>query len=60
MAAGLEKGRGEGIKSYYKQKIEENEVSLAAKIQNLRRLEAQRNELNSRGQYILNSVCGAL
>eukprot|EP00741_Cyanophora_paradoxa_P004303 tig00000792_g4177.t1 len=51
-------GRGEGsgsegpsavgIKSYYHQKIEELEIIIRDKTQNLRRLEAQRNELNSR------------
>jgi 26S proteasome regulatory subunit T6 len=38
----------EGIKSYYLQKIEESEVLIRDKTENLRRLEAQRNELNSK------------
>jgi 26S proteasome regulatory subunit T6 len=38
----------EGLKSYYKTKIEELEASIIDKQQNLRRLEAQRNELNSK------------
>ncbi|KXS22371.1 26S protease subunit [Gonapodya prolifera JEL478] len=37
----------EGIKSYYKNKIESLELVINAKTQNLRRLEAQRNQLNS-------------
>eukprot|EP00027_Filamoeba_sp_ATCC50430_P006982 CAMPEP_0168558814 /NCGR_PEP_ID=MMETSP0413-20121227/10181_1 /TAXON_ID=136452 /ORGANISM="Filamoeba nolandi, Strain NC-AS-23-1" /LENGTH=394 /DNA_ID=CAMNT_0008589981 /DNA_START=77 /DNA_END=1264 /DNA_ORIENTATION=+ len=38
----------EGIKAYYLQKIEECEVKIREKTENLRRLEAQRNELNSK------------
>jgi 26S proteasome regulatory subunit T6 len=38
-----------GLKSYYSQKIEELEVILREKEQNVRRLEAQRNEWNSKG-----------
>lgn len=37
-----------GIKTYYKSKIEELEIVLSEKEQDLRRLEAQRNELNSK------------
>lgn len=39
-----------GIRSYYLQKIEEAEVICREKAQNLRRLEAQRNELNAKGK----------
>lgn len=39
----------EGLKAYYKAKIEEAELAVRNKTQNLRRLEAQRNELNSKG-----------
>lgn len=39
---------GEGLRPYYKSKIEEMEIALREKTQNLRRLEAQRNDLNSR------------
>eukprot|EP00899_Mesostigma_viride_P007408 jgi/Mesvir1/16669/Mv15071-RA.1 len=39
---------GDGLKGYYKTKIEEMEMALRDKTQNLRRLEAQRNELNSK------------
>jgi|TARA_B110000003_G_scaffold34320_1_gene31672 hypothetical protein len=38
-----------GLRAYYDAKIEELEVRLRDKTQNLRRLEAQRNELNGRG-----------
>ncbi|KAJ1616909.1 26S proteasome AAA-ATPase subunit RPT6a [Pavlovales sp. CCMP2436] len=41
-------GEGDGIYSYYQSKIEELEVIVRDKTQNLRRLEAQRNELNSK------------
>jgi 26S proteasome regulatory subunit T6 len=40
-----------GIKSYYQAKIESSEILINQKTQNLRRLEAQRNALNARGQY---------
>ncbi|KAI8807188.1 P-loop containing nucleoside triphosphate hydrolase protein [Cladochytrium replicatum] len=39
---------GEGIKSYYKNKIEELETKSIQMTQNLRRLEAQRNQLNAK------------
>lgn len=38
---------GDGLKGYYKGKIEELELRIKDKIHNLRRLEAQRNELNT-------------
>jgi len=38
----------EGIRSYYLQKIEEAESKIKEETENLRRLEAQRNELNSK------------
>ncbi len=40
---------GDGLKSYYKGKIEELELRIKDKVHNLRRLEAQRNELNTQG-----------
>ena len=40
---------GEGLKSYYKAKIEELEIQARDKQHNLRRLEAQRNDLNTKG-----------
>ena len=41
-----------GIKSYYQAKIEAAELTINQKTQNLRRLEAQRNALNARGEFI--------
>lgn len=41
---------GEGLRSYYKGKIEELELMIKDKGHNLRRLEAQRNELNAHGR----------
>lgn len=43
----------QGLHSYYQQKIEELEVILRDKEQNVRRLEAQRNEWNARGRSSL-------
>ena len=40
---------GEGLKTYYRGKIEELELLIKDKGHNLRRLEAQRNELNASG-----------
>uniref|UniRef100_A0A182URA9 26S proteasome regulatory subunit 8 n=1 Tax=Anopheles merus TaxID=30066 RepID=A0A182URA9_ANOME len=40
--------RGEGFRSYFVQKIEELQLIVAEKNQNLRRLQAQRNELNAK------------
>lgn len=40
---------GDGLKNYYKTKIEELEIQARDKQHNLRRLEAQRNELNTKG-----------
>jgi hypothetical protein len=45
-----------GIYSYYQGKIEELEVIVRDKTQNLRRLEAQRNELNSKGARLRAAV----
>lgn len=41
----------EGIKSYYQIKIEDLEVVINDKTQDLRRLEAQRNQLNAKGAF---------
>jgi hypothetical protein len=40
---------GLGLKNYYRGKIEELEMLIKDKSHNLRRLEAQRNELNTQG-----------
>jgi len=42
----------EGIKSYYQQKLEELDVVLREKSQNVRRLEAQRNDWNAKVRFI--------
>lgn len=39
---------GEGLRSYYKGKIEELEIAIRDRSHNLRRMEAQRNELNGK------------
>ena len=41
---------GGGITAYYQAKIEAAEITINEKTQNLRRLEAQRNTLNARGE----------
>lgn len=43
----------EGVKQYYQAKIEECELTINEKTQNLRRLEAQRNALNAKGKDLL-------
>lgn len=49
----MEIDSGEGFRSYYIQKIEELQLIVADKSQNLRRLQAQRNELNAKGKKII-------
>lgn len=40
-----------GVTNYFTSKIEEAELLIHSKTQNLRRLEAQRNALNAKGNY---------
>ena len=42
--------QGEGLRHYYSHNIHEHQLLLRQKTHNLNRLEAQRNELNSRGR----------
>lgn len=44
----------DGLKSYYVTKIEELQLVVTEKTQNLRRLQAQRNELNAKGRFMAN------
>ncbi|XP_065840320.1 26S proteasome regulatory subunit 8 [Oscarella lobularis] len=44
----VEEARGVGIEQYYTKKIEELQRVVSEKVQDLRRLEAQRNELNAK------------
>ena len=43
---------GKGVHNFFKNKIEAAELTINAKTQNLRRLEAQRNALNTRGEHL--------
>eukprot|EP00954_Amorphochlora_amoebiformis_P012069 942939-Amorphochlora_amoeboformis.AAC.1 len=48
-----EDAKGQGIRSYYQQKIDSLEIINQDRTRNLRRLAAQRNELNSQGASML-------
>lgn len=48
--------QGEGLRHYYSLHIHENQLLLRQKTHNLNRLEAQRNELNSRGPLTLTLI----
>lgn len=48
--------QGEGLRQYYAQNIHELQLLLRQKTHNLNRLEAQRNELNSRGMLTLTLI----
>lgn len=45
----LPSGNDKGIRSYYLSKIDELELRIREKTQNLERLKAQRNEWNAKG-----------
>ena len=45
-----------GIKSYYEQKIEELEFKMSEKMQNIKRLEAQRNEVNNQVRMLREEI----
>ena len=55
-AKGAVAKQGEGLKQYYLQHIHELQRLLRQKTNNLNRLEAQRNELNSRGPLSSSSL----
>lgn len=46
---------GSGLSAYYEQKISELQFIVSEKQRNLQRLEAQRNELNSKGKRLLST-----
>lgn len=52
--------RGDGLKPYYVAKIEELQLVVAEKSQDLRRLQAQRNELNAKGMSQSRGVVSVL
>jgi hypothetical protein len=43
---------GDGLRAYYRGKIEDLEIQIRDKQHNLRRMEAQRNELNAKGESL--------
>jgi 26S proteasome regulatory subunit T6 len=45
---------GEGLRAYYKGKIEDLEIQIRDKQHNLWRMEAQRNDLNLKGKNVSN------
>lgn len=54
----MAKTRDGGLKFFYRGKIEEAELTINERTQNLRRLEAQRNALNAKGKCeAIKGVC---
>ena len=49
--------KNDGIKSYYKYKVETLQLIIQDRTQNLRRLEAQRNELNAKVRMYVKKSC---
>jgi 26S proteasome regulatory subunit T6 len=52
-ASTLPTSHGQGLRTYYQGKIEEYEVQIREKQVDLRRMEAQRNELNTKGMWVI-------
>ena len=51
------KATGEGLRGYYKGKIEDLEIQIRDKQHNLWRMEAQRNDLNLKGKLLVLYAC---
>uniref|UniRef100_A0A7S0XHG9 AAA+ ATPase domain-containing protein n=1 Tax=Mantoniella antarctica TaxID=81844 RepID=A0A7S0XHG9_9CHLO len=56
MDAGMGGGAKEGLRAYYTAKIEEHELAVRSKTQNLARLQAQRNELNAKVRMLREEI----
>lgn len=54
---GVKAGAGAGLREYYESKIAQLELAVRSKQHDLHRMEAQRNELNSRGGWVLMWLC---
>jgi len=52
----VEENKGEGILPYFNQKIDELQITVRERTENLRRLEAQRNEINSKVRLLREEV----
>jgi hypothetical protein len=50
-AAKVAPASGPGLRNFFMNRIEEMEITIRDKTQNLRRLEAQRNDLNTKGEH---------
>ena len=48
----VDQKKGDGYKSYFTHKTENLQVIISEKMQDLRRLQAQRNELNAKGMFV--------